>query len=154
MTAEQAAELRALIARQRVLALGVVVEESPYVGLLPYALGDDHATLLVHASKLARHTQGLLPGAEFAALIHDGDRGDGDPLQLRRATLHGRVVPLARDTDPYLEARERYLARLPTAAVTFQLGDFALFALHVESGRYIGGFAQAVDVRAADLRDG
>ena len=40
MTAEQAAELRALIARQRVLALGVVVEESPYVGLLPYALGD------------------------------------------------------------------------------------------------------------------
>ena len=128
MTAEQAADLRALIARQRVLALGVVVEESPYVG--------------------------LLPGAEFAALIHEGDRGDGDPLQLRRATLHGRVVPLARDTDPYLEARERYLARLPTAAVTFQLGDFALFALHVESGRYIGGFAQAVDVRAADLRDG
>jgi putative heme iron utilization protein len=154
MTPEQAADLRALVAGQRVLALGVLVEESPHVGFLPYAVGGDGATLLVHASKLARHTGGLLPGAEFAALIHESDRGDGDPAQLRRATLHGRVVPLARDTGPYLEGRERYLARLPTAAVTFQLGDFALFALHVESGRYIGGFAQAVDVRAADLRGG
>ncbi|HEX5817429.1 MAG TPA: hypothetical protein VFY20_01025 [Gemmatimonadales bacterium] len=154
MTPEQATDLRALVAGQRVLALGVLVEESPHVGFLPYAVGDDGATLLVHASKLARHTRGLLPGAEFSALIHESDRGDVDPAQLRRATLHGRVVPLARDTGPYLEARERFLARLPTAAVTFQLGDFALFALHVESGRYVGGFAQAVDVRAADLRGG
>jgi putative heme iron utilization protein len=154
MTPEQSAELRALIAGERVLALGVLVEEEPYVGMLPYAVGEDAATLLVHASKLARHSKGLLPGAEFSALVHEADCGEGDPLQLRRVVLQGRVVPLARDSHVYVEARERYLVRLPSAAVTFQLGDFALFALHVESGRYVGGFAQAVDVRAADLRGG
>jgi putative heme iron utilization protein len=154
MTPEQSAELRALIAGERVLALGVLVEAEPYVGMLPYAVGEDAATLLVHASKLARHSKGLLPGAEFSALVHEADCGEGDPLQLRRVVLQGRVVPLARDSHVYVEARERYLVRLPSAAVTFQLGDFALFALHVESGRYVGGFAQAVDVRAADLRGG
>jgi putative heme iron utilization protein len=154
MTPEQAVDLRALVADQRVLALGVLVEESPYVGFLPYAIGEDGATLLVHASKLARHTRGLLPGAEFSALIHESDSGEGDPAQLRRVSLQGRVVPLSRDTAPYVEAREHYLARLPSAEVTFQLGDFALFSLHVESGRFVGGFAQAVDVRPADLRGG
>jgi hypothetical protein len=154
MTPELAAEARTLIAGARVLALGVLVESQPHVGFLPYALGEDAATLLVHASKLARHARGLLPGAEFSALIHEPDRGEGDPLQLRRVVLQGRVVPLARDTGAYHEARARYLARLPTAEITFRLGDFALFALHVESGRYVAGFAQAVDLRTADLRGG
>jgi len=154
MAPEQLAEARTLIASARVLALGVLVDSEPHVGFLPYAVGEDPATLLVHASKLARHSRGLLPGAEFSALIHESDGGEGDPLQLRRVILRGRVVPLARDTSAYHEARARYLARLPTAEITFRLGDFTLFALHVESGRYVGGFAQAVDLRATDLRGG
>jgi len=154
MASEHSTEARALISSARVLALGVLVDSEPHVGFLPYAVGVDPATLLVHASKLARHSRGLLPGAEFSALIHDSDRGEGDPLQLRRVILQGRVIPLARDTGVYHEARARYLARLPTAEITFRLGDFTLFALHVESGRYVGGFAQAVDLRAADLRGG
>jgi putative heme iron utilization protein len=154
MTPELAADLRTLLAASRVLSLGVLVENAVHVGFLPYALDEDGTSLLVHASKLARHTRGLLPGAEFSALIHQSDAGQGDPAQLRRVTLHGRVVPLARDTPQYLEARRRYLARLPWSAPTFQLGDFGLFALRVETGRYVGGFAQAVDVRAEDLRVG
>lgn len=154
MTPEQSTDLRALIAGERVLALGVLVEGEPYVGMLPYAVGEDAATLLVHASKLARHSKGLLPGAEFSALIHEADCGEGDPLQLRRVVLQGSVVPLARDSHVYVEARERYLVRLPSAAVTFQLADFTLFALRVESGRYVGGFAQAADLRAVDLQGG
>jgi putative heme iron utilization protein len=154
MTPEHAAGARALIAGARVLALGVLVESQPHVGFLPYAPGEDPATLLVHASRLARHSRGLLPGAEFSALIHESDRGEGDPLQLRRVILQGRVVPLAHETAAYREARERYLARLPTAEITFRLGDFALYALHAESGRYVAGFAQAIDLRAADLRGG
>lgn len=154
MTPEQSTELRALVAGERILALGVLMEGEPYVGMLPYAVGEDAATLLVHASKLARHAKGLLPGAGFSALIHEADCGEGDPLQLRRVVLQGRVVPLARDSHAYAEARERYLVRLPSAAVTFQLADFTLFALRVESGRYVGGFAQAADLRAADLLGG
>jgi len=41
---------------------------------------------------------------------------------------------------------------LPWATPTFQLVDFGLFALHVETGRYVAGFAQAADLRAQDLR--
>lgn len=154
MRPEQAAELRDLLTRERVLSLGVLVEGVPYVGFLPYALDGDGTSLLVHASRLARHTRGMLPGAEFSALIHERDDGEGDPAQLRRVSLQGRIVPLARDSQPWLDARRRYLERLPWAATTFQLGDFGLFALRVEAGRYVGGFAQAADVRPHDLRDG
>lgn len=152
MTPEQAAELRALVAGERVLSLGVLVEGEPYVGFLPYALDEQGTSLLVHASKLARHSRGMLPGAGFSALIHERDDGAGNPAQLRRVSLQGRIVPLARDSQPWLEARRRYLERLPWAATTFQLGDFGLFALRVEAGRYVGGFAQATDIRAQDLR--
>jgi putative heme iron utilization protein len=140
------------VQRVRVLALGVLVDGEPTVGFLPYALDEDGTSLLVHASRLARHTRGMLPGAEFSALIHERDDGAGDPFQLRRVTLQGRIVPLARDAGPWLEARRRYLERLPWATPTFQLVDFGLFALHVETGRYVAGFAQAADLRAQDLR--
>ena len=152
MTPELAVELRALVARARVLALGVLVEGAPHVGFLPYAPGEDGTVLFVHASRLARHTQGMLAGADFSALIQQPDPGQGDPAQLARVTLHGRIRPLARNTDPWAEAHHRYLERFPASARTFELGDFTLYALHAESGRYVAGFAQAADVRPEDLR--
>ena len=46
-------------------------DAKPVLGLLPYAPLPDFSAVLVHASALARHTQGLRPGAPFAILIHD-----------------------------------------------------------------------------------
>lgn len=65
-----------LLTGQRVLALGVLVEGAPYVGLLPFVLKPDFGGALVHASKLARHSVGLVPGAPFAALIHGAPTGE------------------------------------------------------------------------------
>ena len=35
---------------------------------------------------------------------------------------------------------------------TFQLGDFNLYRLRFEKGRYVGGFARAVNITAQDVR--
>ena len=47
------------------------------------------------------------------------------------------------DAPIHAAARAAYLARFPQSAQTFELGDFALFAIRPASARFIGGFAQA-----------
>lgn len=135
-----------LLTGQRVLALGVLVEGAPYVGLLPFALKPDFGGALVHASKLARHSVGLVTGAPFAALIHDPDRGNADPLQLPRVTLLGTVRHLERGTPAWEEGHRLYLQRFPTSEPTFSLGDFELYELRIQGGRLVGGFARAASV--------
>jgi hypothetical protein len=137
---------------QRVLALGVLVDGAPYVGLLPFATTADATALLVHASSLARHSRGLAPGAPFSALLHSPDLPGADPLQVARVTFVGVVEPLAAGTPAHADARARYLARFPGSAQTFALPDFTLHALRIRSGRLVEGFARARDVSPEDLR--
>ncbi|HEY3354575.1 MAG TPA: hypothetical protein VGQ83_15090 [Polyangia bacterium] len=151
MHADDARLLRDLMTGQRLLALGVLVDGAPYVGLTPFVPDARGAALVVHVSSLARHTAGLTPGAAWSGLIHAPDRPDLDPLQVPRVTLVGVVRPLAEGTAAHAAARAAYLARFPDSAVTFELGDFQLLALELREGRVIGGFARARDVTAREL---
>lgn len=152
MTPEQLHELHELISRQRLLALSVLIDGAPYAGLLPYAFTPEHGAVLVHASRLARHTRGLEPEARFCLVIHRPDRPESDPLQVPRVMLEGTVTILERGTEEYREGQHAYTKRFPSSEQTFQLGDFNLYRLRVEKGRYVGGFARAVNVTAEDVR--
>jgi len=152
MNPEQLLEVRGLLTTERVLALAVLVDDAPYCGLLPFALAPDRAAVLVHASRLARHSRGLHDGAPFSALIHSPDRADGDPLQIPRLTVQGTVELLKRASAGYEEAEQVYVQRFPSAGQTFQLGDFHLYRLRFEKGRYVGGFAQAVNLGPEDFK--
>jgi putative heme iron utilization protein len=151
MKSEQLAELRDLVAGQRLLALSVLIDGKPYAGLLPYAFAPEHGAVVVHASSLARHTRGLEPGGRFCAVIHQPDRPGIDPLQVPRVTLEGTVELLERGSSNYAEAQRAYLDRFPSSEQTFQLGDFNLYRLRFEKGRYVGGFARAVNVTRDDV---
>lgn len=140
----------ALLDRQRVLTLAVLVDGAPYAALLPFAPLADRSGAIVHASGLARHARGLVAGASVGVLIHEGDAPDRDPLQLPRVMLDSRVAPLERGTERWHGACQRYLARFPGSAVTFELGDFTLHCLQFESGLYVAGFGRAI---ALPLRD-
>ncbi len=151
MSSEDAALLRNLLERRRLLALGVLVEGEPCLGVLPFAVAAGYSALVVHASRLARHTRGLGEGAPFSALVHAPDGPGADPLQIPRVTFRGQVRPLGEGTPEHEEARRRYLARFPDSAGTFDLGDFGLYALRIREGRLVGGFARARNVSPEDL---
>lgn len=153
MKSEDLDVVRGLLCRVRVLSLGVTVDAEPHVGLLPFVVVPDFGSVLVHASRLARHTRGLLPGAPFSALIHGPDEPDADPLQVPRLTVAGTVQPLARDDRGWEDARRLYLDRFPGSAQTFSLGDFGLYRLQLESGRLVAGFARAVTLRPESFRE-
>ncbi len=151
MRDDEARMLRELLTRTRVLSLAVTVNGEPVVGLLPFAVEPDLGAVLVHASRLARHAKGLGDGERFAALVHADPATAEDPLQVPRVTLEGRVETLERGSAAWESARDTYLAALPTAAVTFGLGDFMLCRLVIEAGRLVVGFARTVNLRPQTL---
>jgi heme iron utilization protein len=149
MDSSQLDVVRTLLTTRRVLSLAVVVEGAPVIGLLPFAVMPDVSALIVHASRLARHTRGLIDGAPFDALVHDPD--DSDPMQVNRVTLRGMVRAVADDASAHAAARDAYLARFPEAEPIASLGDFAFFRLEIQAGRVVTGFASAANVTRETL---
>ncbi|HVN41371.1 MAG TPA: pyridoxamine 5'-phosphate oxidase family protein [Steroidobacteraceae bacterium] len=146
-----ARDLRTLLAEQRVASIAVLAGGLPCVGLLPFAVPPDHAGLLVHASRLARHSQGLGAGARVSVLVHESDAPGKDALQLRRATFECVVHPLERASPAWEAAREIYLRRFPDAQITFSLADFTLHRLEFTQGLYVAGFGKAIALPPGDL---
>jgi putative heme iron utilization protein len=144
--------LRDLLTRSRVLSLAVVADGEPIAGLLPFAVTPDFSALIVHASRLARHSKGLRTKARFDAVLHAPDTGSGDPLQLPRVTVRGHVVEVEPTSSGFAATRGTYLAKLPTAAPVLELGGFQLFRLELEAGRLVAGFARALNLSRDTFR--
>lgn len=142
---------RELLDGQRVLSLAVLADGAPYAGLLPFVPLPRYAGVMIHASRLSKHTQGLAPGARAGVLLHEQDGSAKDPLQLKRATFDCVVEPLERGGEAWEQGRGRYLERFPASRITFRLADFTLYRLVFQRGLYVGGFGRAVEIRPADL---
>jgi len=151
VNADLARLLAELFTVPKTLALGVVLEGAPYLGLLPFAVSADRTTAYVHVSRLARHTAGLSRGARVCALLHLEPSSVPDALQIPRLILSGVAEPLDPGSPEYKPARALYEERFPGMSATFSLGDFVFVALRFERGRLVSGFAKVRDLTAADL---
>ena len=145
--------VRGLLLARRVLALSVLVDGGPFVGQLPFAVRPDFSGLLIHASRLARHTRGLIESAPFSALIQARDSEEDDPFQIPRLTVAGSVRVLGAGSREYEEAKGIYLEQLPSGRVTFSLGDFVLFELVAEKARLVAGFGRTANLTPGALAD-
>lgn len=151
MSPEDLAVLRSLLTQRRQLAISVLIDGEPAIGLLPFVVAPDYSSLIVRASGLARHTKGLLDGAPFDALIQRNDDPSHDALQLARTTLRGKITVLDPDAPETQALVDRYVAAFPSAAMTLDLGDFNTYRLDIEAGRLITGFGGAVDLSKDSL---
>lgn len=153
MTPEDRSKLEQLLVGQRLIALGLVVEGEPVVGLLPYAVAEDRCALYVQASRLARHSQGLKEGARWSGAIHEPDSPETDPLQVARLALEGSVTHLAPGSPELAAAAARFVSRFPAAAMTLSLPDFTLHRLTLGGGRMILGFGRAINLSRSHFED-
>ena len=116
----------------------------PYASLVLIATEPDGAPVLL-LSRLARHTQNLERDPR-ASLLLDASDGLGDPLAGGRVTLLGEVHLSASAT-----ARERFLARHPSAEAYAGFADFSIYRLSLASAHFIGGFGRIIDLPGRDL---
>jgi len=144
-------DLRTLLATQRVAALGTLGEDGlPFVSMVPYALAPGRACVVIHVSGLAAHTRNLQRTPQVSLLVRQAEVA-GEPVHaLPRVTLIGKATVLARDSAPWLEGRQAYLARFPEAEPMTQLGDFMFVAIDLTGARQVAGFgaARSLDTEA------
>jgi len=143
--------IRTLLDGERVLSLAVLVDGAPFTGLLPFIPLPAYSGVMIHASRLSRHTAGLTAGARAAVLLHEQDGPDKDPLQIKRVSFECDVHPLVRESEPWATGRERYLARFPDSRITFRLSDFTLYRLEFRQGLLVAGFGRAMDIAPKDI---
>jgi hypothetical protein len=151
MLKSTARSIRELLDEQRLLALAVIADGAPYAGLLPFIVLPAYAGVMIHASRLSKHTQGLTEGARVGVLLHEQYAPGKDPLQIKRATFECIVHPLERKSAEWEQGRAWYLERFPDSRITFNLGDFTLYRLEFQKGLWVGGFGRAVEIAPDDV---
>ena len=153
MTPEEQRKLRELLRAGRWAAIATARDDEPLASWVAVAAEDDLSGFLLHLSRLALHTRYLEvnPRASLSWSAPDGP-GQGDPQQLPRVSLQGRMSAIARDAADYAAARALYLRRLPQAVRQFELGDFELYRFVPETGRYVPGFGRVHRIGPEALR--
>jgi putative heme iron utilization protein len=156
MDAAAAADLRALLARQPIAALGTLHAaaqgDEPFVSMVPVAWLAGSAPLpVIHVSGLAPHTRDLQRCPRVSLMLTSPLAADDNPQALARLTIQAEARVLVRGADPEPAARAAYLARFPRAEQTFALGDFRLVLLQPRSARFVAGFGRAHGLTAAGL---
>ena len=137
-------ELRALIASQRVAALGTIGDDGgAFVSMVPFALEPVLGCLVIHVSGLAAHTGNLQARPKISLLVMQAEVPDEPVHALPRVTLEGLATVLEPRGQAWQTCRAVYLQRFPEAAPMTQLGDFRFVAVEVKGARQVSGFGVA-----------
>jgi hypothetical protein len=124
--------------------LAAEAEGWPYASLVACAVAHDGTPVLL-LSALADHTRNLETDPR-ASLLLDQTAGLANRMAGERLTLMGRLAPVEDG-----ELRRRYLARHPGASRYEGFADFAYWAMTLERCHFVGGFANAHWLEAADV---
>jgi hypothetical protein len=135
---------RKLLRAARRATLATQTDGQPFAGLVTPAMtaGLDMLLLL---SDLSEHTRHLRADGRCAVMV-TGEAAETNPQTAPRVTLLGRA---AIDDAPALRAR--FLAVHPYAALYADFGDFHLWRIAPDRASYVGGFARAHRLPAAEL---
>ena len=121
---------------QRVASLGTIFQEAPLVSLVLFSALPELDGFDIHVSRLAQHTRGLLESGRVGLMIAEPDRDTRNPQTIARLSLQGEAEMIPADHTDYQTAREGYLRKFPNAALNFQLGDFWLMRISVQTARW------------------
>lgn len=145
-------DLRELLNSRRVAALGTLGADGlPFVSMVPYALEPRAASLVIHVSALAAHSQNLQATPQVSLLVMRAEV-EGEPVHaLPRVTLTGVASVLAPDSEAWVDGRAAYLARFPDVAPLTQFGDFMFVAIHPLGARQVAGFGAARSLDADEV---
>lgn len=113
------------------------------------AASDASGQPLLLVSDLSAHSRALLASPSCSILF--GDIGTGDPLAHPRISVFGRAEPL--EGTMRMQARDRFLARHPSAELYCDFADFRFFRVSLTGAGLNAGFARAYELTAGDLVD-
>ena len=133
-----------LLRSARVATLATAQDGQPFASLVTPACAPDRSVLLL-LSDLSEHTRHLRAESR-CSLLMCGPALEQNPQTAPRLTLTGLAEAV---NDPAL--KQRYLAAHPYASLYADFGDFNIWRVRPSAALFVGGFARAVRLRAAEL---
>jgi len=133
-----------LMRAARSATLATSADGQPFASLATPACAPDRSMLLL-LSDLSEHTRHLRADPR-CSLLFCGEPAGLNPQTTPRVTITG-IAEIA--DEPAL--RERFVSLHPYAALYADFTDFHLWRIRPSGGLFVGGFARAVRLRAADL---
>ncbi|MUL47343.1 DUF2470 domain-containing protein [Mycobacterium sp. CBMA293] len=123
----------------------LTADGDPWASMVTYGLLRGAPVLCV--SNLAEHGRNLT-GDQRASISIIAASTDKDPLAGGRVTLAGRVArPEGAERDA---ARDAHVAAVPAAKYYIDYSDFALWVLHVDRVRWVGGYGRMDSTTGTD----
>jgi putative heme iron utilization protein len=111
--------------------------------MVPFAIPRGTTDFIVHVSKLAAHTKDMVADPRVSLLVVAPLNASAPPQAVARMTIQADAIALEPGSAEHAAAKETYLRRFPDSEMTFELGDFSLYAIRPRQVRWVGGFAQA-----------
>jgi heme oxygenase (biliverdin-IX-beta and delta-forming) len=152
MDAESSRALARLVRSERIAHLATLRSGAPMVSMTLYLPAADFATLHVHVSRLAWHTQDMQHDARVALSIAETDDRRADPFTLMRLSIRGDAAQLANDAAEFASLKAAWLARFPEQAINFELADFSFWKITPRDARFVAGFGRIHNLSAGELR--
>jgi putative heme iron utilization protein len=145
-------KLATLIRAQRVASFGTLREGAPLITLVLYAPAPDFSEFYIRISRLALHTASLQNDPRVSLMIAESDTRDINPQTLARVSIQGDAAMIPTTDAQFEKIKTVYLEKFPQQAITFQLGDFAMYRIVPRAARFVAGFAAAFDLTPDDFR--
>jgi putative heme iron utilization protein len=142
--ASPAWEARKLLRAARAGTLASSADGQPFASLVTPACAPDLSLLLL-LSSLSEHTRHLRADPR-CSILAVGTPDGSNPQTAPRVTVTGLAEVV---DDPALKSR--YLSIHPYAQMYAGFGDFSIWRVRPVGGLFVGGFARATRLRAADL---
>ncbi len=145
------AEIQAFREACHCLVLATTDEDNrPNVSYAPFALAEKGYYILV--SDLARHGQNLKQQSYLSLMMLEDESQSKALYARRRLSFDAKAHWISRDQTEWQKAIEALRLRHGEIIDDLsQLGDFNLYRLTPEKGRYVKGFGQAFNVSGEDL---
>ncbi|MEW6689834.1 MAG: pyridoxamine 5'-phosphate oxidase family protein [Pseudomonadota bacterium] len=145
-----AAELAALLRRERIAHLATLRQGMPMAAMTLYLPASDFSAFYVHVSRLAWHTQDMLADARVGLSIAESDDGRADPFTLMRVSIRGQAAQLQGEQP---ELRALWLRKFPEQKINFELADFSFWRIAPRDTRFVAGFGRIHNLSAAQLAE-
>jgi len=129
----------------------VNADGSPHSSYAPYIM-DEAYRLYIFTSGLSAHTHNLLATQKAGVMMIEDEAACQQIFARQRITYDCHVDLLERQSEPWEHQAEAFENRFGEIIQMLRpLGDFQIFRLTPQSGRFIMGFGAAYEVDPDDL---
>lgn len=141
-----------VIENSKIASLGTCNNNQPFVSMVAFSTNDNFSELYILISQLAKHSKNIAVNNKISLMICQPETESDNPQTLARISITGAAHLIEKNTEEYISAKNSYLTKNTSAVMYFSLGDFQLYKLEIDKGRYVAGFAKTFNLSKESLK--